>query len=64
MRRIVIALGLAIAAFGVLFLLQGLGIVHWPRSSFMLDQRVWVVRGAAIAVAGLLIVLAGRRLRR
>ena len=64
MRRVVVTLGLAIAAFGLLFLLQGLGVVRWPNSSFMVGRQVWVTRGTAIAVIGLLIVLAGRRLSR
>ena len=55
MRQAVHILGVVVAAFGVLFLLQGLDIVHWPASSFMLGGQAWVGRGAAIAVTGLLI---------
>jgi len=47
-----VAAGLVMEPFGILFLLQGLGIVRWPASSFMIDQSVWVVYGAAIAVIG------------
>lgn len=47
-----VAVGLVMEPFGILFLLQGLGIVRWPASSFMIDQSVWIVYGAAIAVIG------------
>ncbi|MDP1026115.1 hypothetical protein Q5H91_02735 [Sphingomonas sp. KR1UV-12] len=52
------------ALMGMLWIGQGLGYIHWPRSSFMLDQTVWADYGAALAVAGLLIVLVMRRLPR
>jgi hypothetical protein len=62
--RALTILGLIVAAFGILFMLQGLGYVHWPRDSFMLDQHVWVVRGAGTAVLGLGCVLLARQLAR
>ncbi len=52
-------------AMGLLWVGQGLGLIHWPASSFMLDERPWAVRGALLAVAGVgLWVTAGRRVRR
>ena len=62
-RPLVIGLGVLLALVGLLWIGQGLGYVHWPRSSFMLDQRPWADRGAAVAVLGLALILAGRRLR-
>ena len=62
-RPILIAVGLVLAAFGLLFLLQGRGIVRWPSESFMIGDQAWVNYGAAIAVLGLVLILAGRRLR-
>ncbi|RIA46923.1 hypothetical protein DFR49_1485 [Hephaestia caeni] len=62
-RPFLIAIGLALAAFGVLFLLQGLGVVRWPASSAMVGDLIWVNYGAAIAVLGLFLVLVARRLR-
>ncbi|TCP37512.1 hypothetical protein [Sphingomonas sp. BK235] len=62
-RPILIVLGAAMALMGVLWIGQGLGYIHWPRSSFMLDQRVWADYGSALAIGGLLLVLLGRRLR-
>ena len=63
LRPILIVLGAAMALMGVLWIGQGLGYIHWPRSSFMLDQRVWADYGSALAVGGLLLILLGRRLR-
>jgi hypothetical protein len=40
---------------------QGLGYIQWPASSFMLDQRPWVMRGAILAAVGVIVVLLARR---
>ncbi|MHA6722678.1 hypothetical protein [Sphingomonas sp. RS2018] len=63
-RGILIVVGLAAAAMGLLWIGQGLGYIRWPQSSFMIDQSVWIDRGAILAVAGLAIVLLVRRVRR
>ena len=63
-RPILTALGVVMTLLGLLWIGQGLGYVHWPQSSFMLDQRPWADRGAALAVLGLVLILAARRLRR
>jgi hypothetical protein len=62
-RPILIAVGLVLAAFGLLFLLQGRGVVRWPSNSFMIGDQAWVSYGAAIAVLGLVLILVGRRIR-
>lgn len=64
LRPVLIAIGVLCALMGALWIGQGLGYVHWPRSSFMLDQRPWADRGAALAVFGLVLILAARRIRR
>jgi hypothetical protein len=63
LRLAVTILGALALAMGVLWLCQGLGIVRWPASSFMIDQRPWVTRGAILAAIGLLVVLGARRIR-
>lgn len=63
-RPALMALGVLLFLVGLLWIGQGLGYVHWPQSSFMLDQRVWADRGAMVAILGLLLVLAARRLGR
>lgn len=55
--------GVAAIAMGLLWLGQGLGVVRWPESSFMVDQRPWAVRGSGLAIAGALAVLWARRRR-
>lgn len=62
MRAVLLALGVVMLLMGLLWIGQGTGVVHWPASSFMLDQRPWAIRGAILAVAGVgLIILARRR---
>lgn len=64
MRKLLFAIGILLLAAGSLFMAQGSGVVRWPSSSFMLGQQVWVTYGAVIAVAGLVLILLGRRIRR
>ncbi|GAA4723030.1 hypothetical protein H9L13_11075 [Sphingomonas lutea] len=52
--------GIAIAT-GILWMGQGLGIIQWPQSSFMLDQRPWAVRGALLVFIGVVLLLVARR---
>lgn len=53
-----IGIGAVIAAFGMLFYLQGNSIVG-PHSSFMYSNPKWVVNGGVIAAAGAGIVAFG-----
>ncbi|HET7225933.1 MAG TPA: hypothetical protein VFK69_09490 [Candidatus Eisenbacteria bacterium] len=55
--------GALMIALGLIWIGQGLGLVRWPASSFMIDQRRWVGFGAALALLGLALALfaAGRR---
>ena len=64
MRRALVVIGTLCALLGLMWIGQGLGYIHWPASSFMLDQRPWADRGAALAVLGLVLILAARRLGR
>ena len=53
--------GVAALLMGLLWLGQGLGYIHWPASSFMLDQRPWALRGAILAAVGLGLLVYARR---
>lgn len=64
LRAMLLALGVVMTLMGLLWIGQGLGYVQWPASSFMLDQRPWANRGAVLAVAGLVVILLARRVRR
>ena len=48
-------------ALGLLWMGQGLGLVHWPADSFMIGMREWTVRGAMMAAAGLLLIILARK---
>ncbi len=63
-RPILIYGGFVVFVLGAFFMAQGAGWVPWPRQSFMVGAYEWVVNGAFIAVAGLMAILLGRRLRR
>ncbi len=53
--------GLAALLIGLLWIGQGTGVVRWPPSSFMVDQRPWALRGALLALAGLAMLWLSRR---
>jgi hypothetical protein len=63
MRLVVLIGGIAAALMGLLWIGQGTGLVHWPASSFMIDQRPWVPRGAILTVVGLILIAASRARR-
>ena len=63
-RTALTVVGILLALIGGLWIGQGLGYVHWPASSFMIDQQPWADRGAVVAVLGLGLILAARRLGR
>ncbi len=62
LRSILLATGAVMALMGLLWIGQGLGYIRWPRSSFMLGATAWADYGAALAVAGLLVILIVRRM--
>jgi hypothetical protein len=49
---------------GLLWVGQGTGLVHWPASSFMIDQRPWVIRGGILAAVGMVLILVATRRKR
>jgi hypothetical protein len=61
MKTLLLVAGLIVLAFGLLFALQGLGIVRWPAESFMIGQTQWVYYGAFIAIFGSLLTFWARR---
>jgi len=62
-RSVLLVVGVAAALIGLLWIGQGTGYFPYPASSFMIDQRPWITRGALLAVVGLATVLASRRIR-
>jgi membrane protein implicated in regulation of membrane protease activity len=61
MKAALLILGLLALAMGLLWVGQGAGLVHWPASSFMIDQRPWIARGAVLALIGLVLIVMSRR---
>jgi hypothetical protein len=64
MTRILVTIAGVIAVLlGLLWVGQGLGYIHWPASSFMLDQRPWAVYGGILALVGMLVIMRAQRQR-
>lgn len=62
-RPVFTVIGLLLIVAGVLWALQGAGLVMWPSSSFMLQEDVWIVYGLGTAALGVLLLVLGRRRR-
>jgi hypothetical protein len=60
MSRLLLILGLVALAVGVLWIGQGLGVIAWPASSFMISQIQWAGYGAALAAIGLILIWQSR----
>ena len=60
-RMIVIALGVLVALFGLLFALQGFGVVG---GSPMSNTTTWSVLGPIIALIGIAIAISATRRRK
>ncbi len=56
-------LGLLMVAAGLLWAAQGAGFFPYPAQSFMIGNRPWIGWGLLMALAGLLVLWAGRRRR-
>jgi uncharacterized membrane protein len=56
MRRLLLIVGLLALAMGLLWIGQGLGVIDWPQSSFMIRQMQWAGYGAALAALGLILI--------
>ena len=61
MKTALLILGIVAVLIGLLWIGQGTGLIMWPASSFMLDQRPWATRGAMLAVAGIVLIILSRR---
>ncbi len=61
MKTVLLILGVLAVLVGLLWVGQGAGWIHWPASSFMIDQRPWITRGVILAVVGVVLILLSRR---
>lgn len=60
-RRLLRLAGVLCLLIGLLWVLQGLGILDWPAQSFMIAQRQWSVRGALLMIAGIALLIVSRK---
>ncbi len=60
-RMLIMAIAVLAVLMGLLWIGQGLGIIMWPASSFMLADRLWAYNGAILAAVGLLVIVLLRR---
>ncbi len=60
MRKTLLWIGILALLMGILFIGQGTGYFPYPRESFMIDEMPWAWRGLALAIAGLVALLASR----
>ncbi|MDE2437148.1 MAG: hypothetical protein KGM49_12895 [Sphingomonadales bacterium] len=63
LRPILLVIGTLAVLNGLLWTGQGLGLIMWPKSSFMLGERQWAIYGSITALAGFLLVWLGSRNR-
>ena len=61
MKIVARIVGVIALLMGILWIGQGIGLIKWPASSFMIDVRMWAVRGAVLAVVGIGLLLWSRR---
>lgn len=61
MKRLGSVIGALAILMGLLWMAQGSGIFPYPASSFMIDQSPWILYGAILALAGLVLVWWARR---
>lgn len=56
MRPAMLVIGTLMVLMGLLWTGQGLGLIMWPSSSFMLDDPQWAIYGSVTAAAGALLL--------
>ena len=60
-KGLMAVVGIAAIMMGALWILQGLDIVRWPASSFMLGDTTWTRNGVVLAVVGIFLVWFARK---
>ena len=61
LKGVLAILGVAMILVGGLWALQGLDIVRWPASSFMLGDTAWTRNGVVTMVVGAVLVWFARK---
>lgn len=61
LKGVLAILGVTMILVGGLWALQGLDIVRWPASSFMLGDTVWTRNGVVTMVVGAVLLWFARK---
>jgi formate hydrogenlyase subunit 3/multisubunit Na+/H+ antiporter MnhD subunit len=61
LKIVLTIIGTVLLISGLLWIGQGTGVVKWPSSSFMIDQRPWIFRGVLLALVGIVVIWYSRR---
>lgn len=61
MRSLLLFTGIVGLLVGLLWIGQGFGWIAWPQESFMINEIEWSWYGAAVAAAGLALIVWSRR---
>ena len=61
MKTVLLIMGVFALLMGLLWIGQGFGLVMWPSSSFMLEQKIWALWGSILAAIGALLIWRARR---
>ena len=64
LRIVLFVAGILLLLLGLLWIGQGTGYFPYPSYSFMVSDMTWAWRGAAVAVAGIAVILIARRIGR
>jgi uncharacterized membrane protein len=64
LRGLLFGVGTVALLMGVLWIGQGLGVVSWPRTGFMIGQRQWATNGAGLVVVAVVVLWLGSRIKR
>ena len=61
MKTTYFVVGIVVLLVGLLWIGQGTGYVHWPASSFMINETKWAWIGLAVGVIGAILIAYSRR---
>lgn len=61
LKTVVLVLGVLMILMGGLWIGQGLNIIRWPASSFMIGVPQWSWNGMFLAIAGVVLIGLVRR---
>lgn len=63
-RMVLAVIGVLLVMIGLVWIGQGTGIFPYPATSFMINQKPWVINGAIVALVGIVMLLGAAKLFR